>query len=433
MQPHPVASVIAHKITTPAQLRGLAIHALRASETATSKIRAGAVSQTGLVWAKGRNTRDPYAAFRAYKASTKAAERKGAPICLHLTCGVSQSWITAAEGALHDPDNPRNLALFEEAKSWAESWAGNGAVFAARLDLDLEGGGVVDLFVAPLRPSREKQVISTAKALKELQLSVGDRVEYAALQTSWALWCQDHLDPAIQRGDRKGTLKPSVAAREALAGPLQPVGVSGPAAMPEAPLQALQRAGSAGEDADQRLRDYLLLRRELVAYGEAPKDYLPPAGILPFDPRMMEGSIAQPWPIILAMCSGALEVLRAAANLGVTVDDDRKRFTASKEYFPRYVDQVHLGAVLAECGIVCAQAEALCKTVALRVRGTLKAPLDAEMLWPFKSAKTRARHRARVERMAPKAMKAIVPTVAKKTSVPKTPSEWAKRWGRYLP
>ncbi|PTE18732.1 hypothetical protein C5F48_23570 [Cereibacter changlensis JA139] len=65
---------------------------------------------------------------------------------------------------------------------------------------------------------------------------------------------------------------------------------------------------------------------------------------------MTRGSTAQPWLIILGMCSGALEVLRAAANLGITVEDDRKRFAASKVYFPRYVDQAYLGAVLAGWG-----------------------------------------------------------------------------------
>ncbi|PZX47445.1 hypothetical protein LX76_04508, partial [Cereibacter changlensis] len=44
----PVASVIAHKITTPAQLRGLALHALRTPETARAKIRADAIPQAGL-------------------------------------------------------------------------------------------------------------------------------------------------------------------------------------------------------------------------------------------------------------------------------------------------------------------------------------------------------------------------------------------------
>ncbi|PZX46889.1 hypothetical protein LX76_04601 [Cereibacter changlensis] len=427
----PVASVIAHKITTPAQLRGLALHALRTPETARAKIRADAIPQAGLAWGRAADPRDPYAAFKAHKRSTKAVERKGAPICLHLTCSVSQSWITA-EGALHDPDNPRNTVLFEEARAWAESWAGEGAVFAARLDLDLDGGGVVDLFVAPLRLSREKQVISTAKALKELQLGIGDRVEYAALQTSWAQWCQARLDAAIQRGERKGTQKPSPAPCGDATGAQEATAHPEPASAPETALQALQRAGSAGEDEDQQLRDYLLLRREVAAYREKPKTYLPPAGIVPFDAGMMLGSLAQPWPIILGMCSGALEVLRAAANLGITVDDDRKRFAASKVYFPRYVDQAYLGAVLAECGTICAKAEALCKTVVLHNRGALKTPLDPEAFWPFNSAKTLARHRKRIQRMTPKTMQEIAPKSAKKKkpagAVARKPPRPPRKW-----
>lgn len=402
-----VASVIAHKITTPAQLRGLTIHALRSSETVRAKLREGATPQTGLAWSCAAKPRDPYAAFKAHKRISKAFERKGAPICLHLTCSISQNWITAG-GSLHDPENPRNIVLFEQAKAWAESWAGDAAVFAVRLDLDQEGGGVVDLFLAPLRDSRGKQVISTSKALKELQGLLEERIEYAALQTSWALWCQTWIDPEIQRGERKGTQKRALPGQQ-LASTLRP-----PVAAAGTALEALQRHVSDGEDEDQRLRDYLLLRREVATYAAQLKAYRPPAGVLPLDTRMMDGSAAQPWPVILGMSSGALEVLRAAANLGITVDDDRKRFKASKKYFCRYIDQVYLGAVLAECGVVCAYAEALCKAEALKSRGVIKAADNAELFWPFNSAKTLTRHRNRVRRMTIKAMQQIAPRPVQK-------------------
>lgn len=42
------------------------------------------------------------------------------------------------------------------------------------------------------------------------------------------------------------------------------------------------------------------------------------------------------------------------------------RQAGRREVFPRYVDRVHIGAVLAHCGRVCTRAEALFKTAALR-------------------------------------------------------------------
>ncbi len=88
--------------------------------------------------------------------------------------------------------------------------------------------------------------------------------------------------------------------------------------------------------------------------------------MIAFDPAMTEGSTPQPWLVIRAMSGGVLAGLEAAHRLGLRVDDDRRRFTAGREVFPRYVDRVHIGAVLAPCGRICARAEALRKTAALR-------------------------------------------------------------------
>jgi len=96
----------------------------------------------------------------------------------------------ATGGDLHDPENPRNRSLFDQAKAWAESWAGKGAVFGLSFDLDEKGGAVVDVMIAPVRESRGKPIISTQKALVELKAVTGERNEYAALQTSWAEWFQ---------------------------------------------------------------------------------------------------------------------------------------------------------------------------------------------------------------------------------------------------
>lgn len=63
---------------------------------------------------------------------------------------------------------------------------------------------MVDVMIAPVRESRGKPIItSTPKAVVELKAATGERNEYAALQTSWAEWCREHLDQSITRGLRR--------------------------------------------------------------------------------------------------------------------------------------------------------------------------------------------------------------------------------------
>ena len=196
------AAIRVNKIKTIAQLRGLTHHAERADEVGRARVREDAVAGDALAWSKAEGDRDYVAAFKAHKAELGAGERKNAPIAMQALCVVSPEWVQQA-GDLHDRANPRNVALFDQAKAWAESWAGKGAVFGVRLDLDEKGGAVVDVLVSPIRESRGKPVISTNKALGELKAATGERNEYAALQTSWAEWCQAHLDRDIVRGTRK--------------------------------------------------------------------------------------------------------------------------------------------------------------------------------------------------------------------------------------
>lgn len=197
------AAIRINKIKSVAQLRGATLHAERHDEIGKARVREGAVPGEALAWSKAEaSNRDYLAAFRAHKAELKAGERKNAPLAMQALCVVSPEWVQEA-GDLHDRANPRNIALFDQARAWAESWAGKGAVFGARLDLDGKGGAVVDLMIAPVRDSRGKPVISTQKALVELKAATGERNEYAALQTSWAEWCQQHLDQNITRGLRR--------------------------------------------------------------------------------------------------------------------------------------------------------------------------------------------------------------------------------------
>ena len=146
--------------------------------------------------------------------ATGASLRKGAPIGLHLLVGVSPEWIEA-EGGLHDPKNPRNKMLVRAATRWATEELGG--TFAARMDLNEDGGAVVDVFLSPTREGKNKRKwISTNKSLKELQHKYpGERTSYGALQSSWTAFAAEHLDQAIIRGTiKKDTRKENLSPEE---------------------------------------------------------------------------------------------------------------------------------------------------------------------------------------------------------------------------
>ena len=209
------SAVRVKRITSISQLQGQSRHAMREDEISQKRLREGAEAGKCLVWSKAPDItlkgvvddpRDLLAAYKEHKKETGAGERKGAPLTLQALCVVSPEWIRET-GDLHDKDNPRNVALFNAAKAWAEEWAGQGSVIASRLDLDEVGGGVVDLCISPVRLSRGKPKISTNKPLQELKIATGERNEWAGLQTSWAAYAAKHLDPNIQRGIRKEITK----------------------------------------------------------------------------------------------------------------------------------------------------------------------------------------------------------------------------------
>ena len=153
-------------------------------------------------WAKAGTE---IAAFEAHKTALAARQRKGAPLALRLSCGVAAEPDEAAGSQPHrSAPSPRDL--LDQARDWAESWAGPGAVFSARCGAT--GDATVELLVAPVRESRGKPVISTQKALTELVRQTREMTEYGALQTSWARWCAAHLDPGIQRAPRRDATPP---------------------------------------------------------------------------------------------------------------------------------------------------------------------------------------------------------------------------------
>ena len=359
------AAIRINKIKSVAQLRGATLHAERSDEISLARVREHAIPGEGLAWSKAENARDYLAAFKAHKLELGAGERKNAPLAMQALCVVSPEWVQEA-GDLHDRANPRNIALFDQARAWAESWAGKGAVFGARLDLDEKGGAVVDLMIAPVRDSRAKPVISTQKALVELKATTSERNEYAALQTSWAEWCREHLDQSITRGLRR-----ELTAREHLSpetyGQVMDKAREAVQRPPESLLDAMQGVELSRDDTDL-LRDYLLLRGEISHHRENPHDYEPPRGDLrreEIEEVMAYGKIRDPWPVIEAFRKGADQILRAASRFGLRLDvlSRPDGHEAGRKWFPALADRLHLGAVVAKCGSFCAHTEAFVKNL----------------------------------------------------------------------
>jgi hypothetical protein len=356
------AAIRVNKITSIAQLRGASLHAQRHDETGKARVREGAVPGEGLAWSKlDGNDRDYLAAFKVHKAETGAGERKGAPIALQAICVVSPDWVSQA-GDLHDPANPRNRQLHDEAKAWAESWGGEGAVFASRLDLDEKGGAVVDLMVSPVRESRGKPVISTNKALGELKGATGERNEYAALQTSWADWCREKLDPEIVRGTRKEITQRQHVSPETY-GAMLDKAREGLSEAPQTLKSALGATDLSESDAEA-LQDVLTLRREIARHKAEGRAYEPPQGPLTLDRLGGVKSGTNPWPFIEAIWEKANRVVEAAGRFGIGLRDTMNdRYEAGRDLFPALADRMHLAAAVAKCADFMGRIEVAVKIV----------------------------------------------------------------------
>lgn len=139
-------------------------------------------------------------AFKARKKDAGASERKGASVALHMILGVSPEWV-AVTGDVHDPSNPRNVAVFDSAKKFMEDKFGVGSVIHTRLDVDEAGAGVVDVIVVPVteyqqRGKTKKQVSANAG----LEAAFGRGRNFRRLQDQWAEHCRATLDSGIERG-----------------------------------------------------------------------------------------------------------------------------------------------------------------------------------------------------------------------------------------
>ena len=385
------AAIRVNKLKSVAQLRGASLHAARHDEIGRARVREGADPGEALAWAKGGNDRDYLAAFRAHKAELGAGERKGAPLAMQVLCVVSPEWVQQA-GNLHDRDNPRNRTLFEQAKAWAESWAGKGAVFGVRLDLDEKGGAVVDLLLAPLRESRGKPVISTQKPLVELKAATGERNEYAALQTSWAEWCQQHLDQNITRGLRR-----ELTGREHLSPETYGQVMDKARMAVQRPAESLREALQAADLSEREigtLQGYLALRSEMERHRRDPRGYEPPMGEFHASHIQEQACGAHdPWPLIHKVRGKAEQIIETAHRFGFSLDALRRPdgHEKGREWFPNLADRLHLTAAIAKCAAFCGQIEARVKNTIAELTGR-SLDLEPRQCWPRDGAELVARY-----------------------------------------
>lgn len=388
------AAIRVNKFSTIAQLRGASLHAQRHDETGKARVRDDAEPGFGLAWSKAEKDRDYLAAFKAHKIELGAGERKGSPLCLQAICVVSPEWVEKA-GNLHDPDNPHNRQLFDQAKAWAESWGGEGSVIATRLDLDEKGGAVVDVLISPVRESRGKPVISTNKALREVKEATGERNEYSALQTSWADWCRENLDRDIVRGTRK-----EITQRQHLSPETYGAVMDKARESVRAPSQGLWEAirdTDLSERDTEALRDFLMLKGEIAHHKAQGRSYEPPEGALAL--HRVGGDVhTDPWPLINAVRSGAERVYEAAHRFGTGLRANMEdSYEAGRDLFPSLSDRMHLAAVVAKCGAFMAKIEASVKNV---LRPDVP-QIEERTCWPQEAGAEVERHERNLGLTAP--------------------------------
>jgi hypothetical protein len=200
-----------------AQIKSAEAHAKRQDLTSEKRQVEGRSHEDNHFWSKAGEGlegggADYAAAYRKHKKDHGVkSERKGAAMGQHLLVGVSPEWL-AEGGDPRDINNPRVVQLIDEAKAWAESWMGEGAVWGVRYDTDEKGAGVVDILASPIREQKHrggssKPAISVRKANRELAEKHGVMKSYEAMQTDWALHAQTHLDKDLKRGEPKAETK----------------------------------------------------------------------------------------------------------------------------------------------------------------------------------------------------------------------------------
>jgi chromosome segregation ATPase len=201
--------------------------------------------------------RDYVRAFQAVPQHFQVRYRTSAPLGVHILLYVTPDWIEET-GDLHAKDNPRNQMLYQAAQEFVRDIPG---LVAARMDLDEQGGGVVDIFLAPIFPRQSRlrkdgtrgsdiPEISVSKLGTLWQTHSGERVGFCGLQTLWAEYCGKVLDPRLERGRRK-----SETGREHLSVPEYKAAGERAAAMTAEAEAIMERAQQiAAEVRDERAR-----------------------------------------------------------------------------------------------------------------------------------------------------------------------------------
>jgi hypothetical protein len=252
------ASARVHHIDTWGYIETQRAHAFREDKHLKS-VRSGAIPQDG--WAYSPVTpeepRDYVRAFQAVPQHFQARYRNSAPLGVHILLYVTPTWIEET-GDLHAKDNPRNRMLYQAAQDFVRDIPG---LVAARMDLDEEGGGVVDIFLAPIFPrqSRLRKDGTRGPDIPEISVSKldalwrtrsGERVAFSGLQTLWAEYCGKVLDPRLERGRRK-----SETGREHLSVPEYKAAVERAAAMTAEAEAIMEQARQiAAEIRDERTK-----------------------------------------------------------------------------------------------------------------------------------------------------------------------------------
>lgn len=203
------AAVRVQRINNLAQLGHASAHGKRIDAASQKRVDPARTVRNLVVSDYVDDALDLVGAFKAFKSKTGAVEGKGkAAIALHVIAVISPELIRDA-GDPHDPRNPVNQRIFAEAQNWARKTFGEGSVLQARMDMDEEGAGVVDLFVCPTammmggRRQQEKLTISVNSALSASQKATGERNGFSALQTSWANHARSTVDYRLLRGRPK--------------------------------------------------------------------------------------------------------------------------------------------------------------------------------------------------------------------------------------
>ena len=199
------AFVNVQNLYTPRDIGNASRHAKGIDEISKKRRREGLENRIAICEGYGGHGLELSKAFAQYVEDHGARHYKNSARAMHLIIGVSPAWLELDGGSMHDPENPRVKQLLVTARDWVnKEFAG---VFAARIDLDERGGGVVDVLCSPIHPHGRsgKPFISIRKAKNVFadKHGIPRNKSYTGFQDSWLEYAQEHLDPTIERGESK--------------------------------------------------------------------------------------------------------------------------------------------------------------------------------------------------------------------------------------